>query len=419
MAVLTEPALPPQLDVRGDAAARLPDRAEHDRRGRRRDSCSGSGPTSGSCSARPRPTSPTPRRPSTSRRTASPSSSRATDAADVLAKGCALDLDRFEPGGCAQTLLARAQVILSPAGPRRRGGSSCARRSPRTCAPGSRTRSPVSVRGVTRLLALCAVVLLTACGASTSESDPPLHVADRRAADLAAPAARRRAHHRCAGRMPAPLGKAWQAFEQFAALDVAGGDIEDDAFLFEAGVYDSGTKWGRLHARLRAPVRDEGRRHPAGAPHRALPGGGLRRAPVADQGRLVRREVLADAGARLRRRLLVRRPGRAEASARQPVPHRPGDHGGPRGANALGSSSGRTGPAATRPASSTRRGSRAWTPRSSSSTRSSASGCSGTRSTRGRPSSPWRRRATASRSRTRPTGRPGSTSTTATPTRRG
>ena len=34
------------------------------------------------------------------------------DAADVLAQGCALDLDRFEPGDCAQTLLARAQVIL-------------------------------------------------------------------------------------------------------------------------------------------------------------------------------------------------------------------------------------------------------------------------------------------------------------------
>ena len=47
------------------------------------------------------------------------------------------------------------------------------------------------------------------------------------------------------GQKPAPLGKAWQAFEQFAALDVAGGDVEDDAFLFEAGVYDSGTKWGR------------------------------------------------------------------------------------------------------------------------------------------------------------------------------
>ena len=34
------------------------------------------------------------------------------DAAAVLAQGCALDLDRFEPGRCAQTLLARAQVIL-------------------------------------------------------------------------------------------------------------------------------------------------------------------------------------------------------------------------------------------------------------------------------------------------------------------
>ena len=30
----------------------------------------------------------------------------------MLAQGCSLDLDRFEPGRCAQTLLARAQVIL-------------------------------------------------------------------------------------------------------------------------------------------------------------------------------------------------------------------------------------------------------------------------------------------------------------------
>jgi len=36
------------------------------------------------------------------------------DAADVLARGCALDLHPsvFPPGRCAQTLLARAQVIL-------------------------------------------------------------------------------------------------------------------------------------------------------------------------------------------------------------------------------------------------------------------------------------------------------------------
>jgi sarcosine oxidase subunit gamma len=35
-------------------------------------------------------------------------------AADVLARGCALDLHRsiFPPGRCAQTLVARAQVIL-------------------------------------------------------------------------------------------------------------------------------------------------------------------------------------------------------------------------------------------------------------------------------------------------------------------
>ena len=34
------------------------------------------------------------------------------DAAEVLAQGCSLDLDAMAPGGCAQTLLASAQVIL-------------------------------------------------------------------------------------------------------------------------------------------------------------------------------------------------------------------------------------------------------------------------------------------------------------------
>ena len=75
---------------------------------------SGSARTSGWCSAAARRTSPTPGRRSTSRRTASASSSRATGAAEVLAGGCALDLHPsvFPPGSCAQTLLARAQVIL-------------------------------------------------------------------------------------------------------------------------------------------------------------------------------------------------------------------------------------------------------------------------------------------------------------------
>jgi sarcosine oxidase subunit gamma len=35
-----------------------------------------------------------------------------TGAAEVLASGCSLDLDAVGPGRCAQTLLARAQVIL-------------------------------------------------------------------------------------------------------------------------------------------------------------------------------------------------------------------------------------------------------------------------------------------------------------------
>jgi sarcosine oxidase subunit gamma len=35
------------------------------------------------------------------------------DAADVLAQGCSLDLDALVPGRCAQTLLARIPVILA------------------------------------------------------------------------------------------------------------------------------------------------------------------------------------------------------------------------------------------------------------------------------------------------------------------
>ncbi len=35
-------------------------------------------------------------------------------APDVLASGCRLDLERLRPGGCAQTMLARAQVLLEP-----------------------------------------------------------------------------------------------------------------------------------------------------------------------------------------------------------------------------------------------------------------------------------------------------------------
>jgi len=40
-------------------------------------------------------------------------------ARDVLAFGCSLDLDerRFKPGMCAQTMLARANVIIVPVGP--------------------------------------------------------------------------------------------------------------------------------------------------------------------------------------------------------------------------------------------------------------------------------------------------------------
>ncbi len=52
-------------------------------------------------------------RPSTSPRTGSASRSPVPGAADLLASGCALDLERGLPvGGCAQTLLARANVVL-------------------------------------------------------------------------------------------------------------------------------------------------------------------------------------------------------------------------------------------------------------------------------------------------------------------
>ena len=38
---------------------------------------------------------------------------------ELLAFGCSIDLDerRFKPGMCAQTLLARANVIIVPVGP--------------------------------------------------------------------------------------------------------------------------------------------------------------------------------------------------------------------------------------------------------------------------------------------------------------
>ena len=105
-AVLREIELDAQVAVRGEPA----DAAEH---GRRR-TPSGSARTSGSCSAAARRTSPTPGQPSTSPRTASASSSRAR-ARPTCWPGAARSTSHpsvFPPGTCAQTLLARAQVIL-------------------------------------------------------------------------------------------------------------------------------------------------------------------------------------------------------------------------------------------------------------------------------------------------------------------
>ena len=64
------------------------------------------------------------------------------DAADVLAQGCSLDLDRFGRALRADAARPRPGDPL-PARLRNASGSSSARRSPATCAPGSRTRTRV------------------------------------------------------------------------------------------------------------------------------------------------------------------------------------------------------------------------------------------------------------------------------------
>jgi len=92
-----------------------------------------------------------------------------------------------------------------------------------------------------RLLALCAVVFLTACGASTPDSS--LHAADGAERLMLLLHGNGVEVTTTRGQKPAPLGKAWQAFEQFAALHVK--NVTDDAFLFGATVIDSGAAWGR------------------------------------------------------------------------------------------------------------------------------------------------------------------------------
>ena len=109
MAVLREPSCR-RRSMSAATAGRLPGRAEHDRRARRRP-CSGSARTSGSCSAPRRPTSPTPRPRSTCPRTASPSSSPAT-ARPRCSRRAARSTSTASSPARAQTLLARAQVIL-------------------------------------------------------------------------------------------------------------------------------------------------------------------------------------------------------------------------------------------------------------------------------------------------------------------
>ena len=63
-------------------------------------------------------------------------------AREVLAKGCSLDLHprAFGPGQCAQTALARTQVILEAVGDARLPDSSSAAPSPPTSRPGCSTR---------------------------------------------------------------------------------------------------------------------------------------------------------------------------------------------------------------------------------------------------------------------------------------
>jgi heterotetrameric sarcosine oxidase gamma subunit len=111
MAVLTEPPLPPQVDVRGDAPSGFPTAPNTTAE------VGGAtvlwlGPDEwlvlGATEA-DFPDAPAMVDVSANRVAFDLAGA---GAADVLAQGCSLDLDRFEPGRCAQTLLARAQVIL-------------------------------------------------------------------------------------------------------------------------------------------------------------------------------------------------------------------------------------------------------------------------------------------------------------------
>src|SRR4051794_2416543 len=111
MAVLTEPALPPQVDVRGEPPAGFPVEPNTTAE------VGGAtvlwlGPDEWLVLGASEADFPA------AAATVDVSANRVAfelggeDAAAVLAQGCALDLDRFEPGRCAQTLLGRAQVIL-------------------------------------------------------------------------------------------------------------------------------------------------------------------------------------------------------------------------------------------------------------------------------------------------------------------
>src|SRR5262245_11756408 len=118
MAVLTEPELPPQVDVRGAAPAGFPTEPNT---------------TAGIDGRTVLWLAPDEWLVLDGNEADFPDAAAAVDvsanrvafeltgagAADVLAQGCALDLDRFEPGSCAQTLLARTQVILHRAGDNR------------------------------------------------------------------------------------------------------------------------------------------------------------------------------------------------------------------------------------------------------------------------------------------------------------
>ena len=263
--------------------------------GRRRARCSGSAPTSGSCSAAARPTSPTPPPRSTSRPNRVAFELAGPDAADVLATGL-----------LRSTSIASSRA-LRPDAARPRAGDPAPAASvdvadPRP--PVVRAVPPRLARGRDRRLAFgrdpAARPLRRRAPRRLRLVDVRLRSAaarrrQRHAADLAPAPERGRGDHRARAEAGAPR----QGLAGVRAVRRArrrGRRRERRRVPVRGGRLRLRHEMGKdVHPRLRAPVRHGRRRHPAGAPHRPLPGRGLRRAPLADQSRLLRREVLADA----------------------------------------------------------------------------------------------------------------------------